>query len=427
MNIGIIGGGASGMVLASMIKNSNVTLIERNSKLGRKLLLTGNGKCNFTNDDFENLDDIYNNDFAKKIYSRYDKNEFINFMNDIGIKPKKEVHKRSTYYYPNSNKATSVYYALYDRILSNNVKILYDTFVDNVVIKDNKFYVHSKNNCYEFDKLVIATGGKSYKNTGSDGSFFKIINDIGHKVVKPVPALCGIDYIDNDLKKIKGVRVDAKVIAKVCAESDIEKEFVECGEIQFTENGISGIPVMNLSRKINRYIDSGYNTFLYIDFYDTNNAYDYNDINYSEKEYQNLILYLKNRQKHIYYKSSKDFLCGFLPDELAEVVLKRCNIAIKKVKDLTDKEIEDIAHNLQSFKIDSLSIKGFDNAQITIGGIDENEINNDSLESKLYKGLYFIGEVINIDGKCGGYNLQLAFSTAAVVNESILSGGNDNG
>ena len=170
MRIGIIGGGASGMMLAAQLKNRDVTIIERNNKLGKKLLLTGNGKCNFTNYNFTDLNHKYNNDFAISIYNKFDNISCIDFFADIGVVSKVETHKGINYIYPNSNKSLSVYYCLIDRIINNGVKILYNSLVKDVKYIDNKFILTlDDNKKLEFDKIVLATGGKSYSNTGSDG------------------------------------------------------------------------------------------------------------------------------------------------------------------------------------------------------------------------------------------------------------------
>lgn len=408
MKIAIIGGGASGMILASKLYNKNVTIFERNSKLGKKLILTGNGKCNFTNDDFENIDEIYNNNLAKEIYKKFDKDDFLCYMKELGIVPKKENHRGKVYYYPNNNKSSSVYYSLLDKIKNNNINILCNSYVNDIVVNDGKFNIVTDTNTYIFDKVIIATGGMSYKNTGSDGSFYSIIKKLGHNIIKPLPALCGFFHNDKILKSTKGFRVDATVKFEVNNNSTTKK-YVESGEIQFTENKISGIPIMNLSRYISREIDNGHKVTLHLDFYNIDN-------NTSLKD-EELTLYneLKNRRENIFYKDAKDFLCGFLPDELSTAIINKASICKPKVENITDAELKSIVSLISDYTINDISLSGFENAQITIGGVDVNDINTVNLESKIVKNLYFIGEVIDIDGPCGGYNLQLAYSSASVV------------
>lgn len=401
MNVGIIGGGASGMILASLIKSDDknkITLIERNSKLGKKLLLTGNGKCNFTSGTFTNLDDIYNNDFAKNIYKRYDNRCFIDFMESIGVVPKLEYHKGIEYYYPNTNKSTTVYYNLFDKICNNKINIKYNEKVIDIEKVDEIFNVRTENNRYIFDKIFISTGGITYKKTGSDGSIFEILKKLGHKIIKPLPALCGILFEDDDLKNIENVRIDAKIIAE-----SGKTKYEEIGEMQWTRFGISGIPVMNLSRKINRYVYNGGKVKLTINFCT------------DEMLLKKLVL----RKKNLYYKNTVDFLCGFLPDEIARVILKRSGVKCKKVSELTGTDLNNIFINITNFRINNILYNDTDNAQVTIGGVSTDEVSIETLESKIVKNMFFLGEVLDIDGKCGGYNLQLAFSTAKVASENL--------
>ena len=328
-------------------------------------------------------------------------------MRDIGIEPKIDIHKGYKYYYPNSNKSTSVYYALLDKIVANDIDILYDTFVKDIRINNGRFNVILNDDQLTFDKIVIATGGNTYKNTGSDGNIYKILEKLGHKIIKPLPALCGFTYEDKELLSLKGVRVDAKAYAKVWSsdKNGIEKEFIECGEIQFTQNGISGIPIMNLSRLVNRYIDDGRRADLSIDLSPTTKN---NDL-------LNLTEYLNDRKEKIYYKKARDFLCGYIPDEIADKIIRRCGIIDKSVSNLNTSDIVKIAKLILDFGIENIKIPSIDNAQITIGGVDTNEVDGASLESKIIKNMYIIGEALDVDGKCGGYNLQFAYSSAATV------------
>lgn len=404
MKIGIIGGGASGMILASKLKRKDVTILERNSKLGKKLLLTGNGKCNFTNMDFDDISNIYNNDFAINVFKKYDNNSFIEYFKEIGIVPKVEVHKGIKYIYPNNNKSTSVYYNLLDRITTNGVMIKYDSCVKGISVKGNEFIVTCDNGeSYSFEKLVLATGGKSYKNTGSDGKGYEFAKELGHTIKNIYPGLCALKFEDRDLKNFKGIRVEAKI----SAHNDIV-DFNEIGEIQFTEFGLSGIPVMNLSSKISSHMLEPIEVTLNFAIMLGRNI-----------ECDELICFLRDRQKNLNYKKLEDFLCGFLPNELGKVIIDRANVKCRNVKELNENDIKSIANNILSFKIIINGTADFDNAQITIGGVNTDEVYKDTLESKLVKNLYFIGEMLDIDGRCGGYNLQLAYSTASIVADSI--------
>lgn len=393
MDIAIIGGGASGMILASMLdkKYGNVTIYEKNTKLGKKLLLTGNGKCNFTSGDFDNLKYIYNNDFAINLYNKYNNEKCLEFYKSLGIEPKLEIHKGKKYYYPKSNKSTSVYYNLLDKITTNGINIKCDCDIKSVDKKDSKYVITSNDGKkYTSDRIVFATGGLSYKKTGSDGEALNILKKFGHKIVKPIPGLTGLITSDKDISELKGVRVDCTIYNE---KYDIE----ESGEVQFTEYGISGIPVFNISNKINRFIDSGEKIILNIDF----------EVTESD---------IKIRAKNLYYKKVRDFLCGLIPDELSLTILKRIKIDTNKsVKSLNETELKNIYNILSKFEISISSYQSFDNAQVTIGGVDVTDIDIETMESKKSPGLYIIGEALDIDGICGGYNLQLCYSTACAV------------
>ena len=420
MNIGIIGGGASGMILASKLKKKNVTLIEKNNKLGKKLLLTGNGKCNYTNLNYNNLDIIYNNDFAIKLYKKYDNYSFIDYFRELGIVPKIETHKGIDYIYPNSNKSTSVYYCLLDKILSNGVNILYNSEVIDISLDRNKFYVTLNNKkTLEFDKLVLATGGMSYKNTGSDGFGHKLAMKLGHNIADLLPGLSALKFtIDkNERYRFNGkCRVNAKVVYK----SKVSN-YEETGEIQFNDNIISGIPVLNLSNKIAKDLKMNLPIKILIDFSDSlliDNGLKKIEIS-DDLKIKKIKEVLINRRDNTNYRKTKDFLCGFLPDEINDALLKISGISNKDLSNLKDSECETLAKNIAAFTIYINELPNFDNAQITIGGVDINQIDINTLESKIIKGLYFMGEILDIDGICGGYNLQLAYSTASVVADSL--------
>lgn len=405
MNIAIIGGGASGMLLASMIKKHKVTLFEKNSKLGKKLLLTGNGKCNFTNNSFKKIKEIYNSDFAINIYRRYDKEKFIQFFYDLGIEYEINNHRNILFYYPKTNKASSVYNAIFDKIIFNKTIVKLETNVLDIKKEKDKFIVITNDRNYSFDKIVISTGGNSYNITGCCGDGYKISKKFGHNIIKPLPALSGYRIQDFDLEK-KGIRVYTKVSA---FNENLNKIVqTEIGEVQFSGKTISGYPVMNISRVINRDIDKGIKYSLKLDL--TFGISNFNSVEY-----------LIKRKEKIFYRQKKNFFSGLIDDNIAKYIFKKA--AIKdldlSVSYFSNSELMLIFNIIKNFNIKINSFLGFDDAQLTIGGVDTEEINNKTLESKKVKGLYFTGEVMDIDGKCGGYNLQMCFSTASVVFEAI--------
>lgn len=406
MNIAIIGGGASGMLLASMIEKHKVTLFEKNSKLGKKLLLTGNGKCNFTNKCFDNINKIYNSEFAIEIYNKFDNISFINYLYSIGVETEVNIHKGIKFCYPKTNKSISVYYALLDKINNNNVSIKLNTNIKDIIKINDKFLVYTESDKYEFDIVIISTGGMSYSSTGSTGDGYIFAKKFGHNIIKLLPALSGYRINKIYLGNNKGVRINTKVSA---INSDNKEEIaIEYGEVQFSDDSISGYPIMNLSRIINRDIDNGVNIEFILDL--TYGINDFNDVKY-----------LIKRKKNLHYRKKRDFLSGVIDDSIINYIFEK--IGIKdldaKVSEFSDYELGVIYDKIHNFDIKLVKNLGFDCAQLTIGGIDTNEINNDTLESKKVNGLYFIGEVMDVDGKCGGYNLQICYSSASIVNNSI--------
>ena len=418
----IIGAGASGSFLACLIDDEkyDVTVFEKNGKIGKKLLLTGNGKCNFTNGDFKDLNKIYHNeDFVKYAIGNYGNKSFIEFMNSIGVEVRKEIHHDKEYFYPRTEKSTSVYYDLLDKIKNKNIDLVLNQEVLEIRFDKNKFVIKSKNEGGrlredEFDKVVVATGGASYKNTGSDGSFFRIIKELGIEVKDLYPSLCGLIPKDDKLKDIKGVRINAK------ASLYIDEEFIssEYGEIQFTSYGISGIPIMNLSRFVKPAIVEDKEVKIKINFFVTNEE-EYEKSDDLEKFLTECLKRLKERSEALQYKRAEDLFCGLINEEIVNIIYDRIKINKKYVRDLTDDELLKIAKELYEFDIDIDDTEDINNAQVTRGGVDTKEVDNKTFMSKKIRNLYFIGEVLDIDGICGGYNLQFAYSSSKALSENL--------
>ena len=418
----IIGAGASGSFLACLLDDEkyDITIFEKNNKIGKKLILTGNGKCNFTNGDFKDLDKIYHNaDFVKYAIGNFGNKSFIEFMNSIGIVERKEIHHDKEYFYPRTEKATSVYYDLLDKIMDKNIELVTNQEVLEIRFDKNKFLVKSKNEGGrlredEYDKVVVATGGASYKNTGSDGSFFRILKELGIEVNNLYPSLCGLIPKDNKLKDIKGVRINAK------ASLYIDDKYVdsEYGEIQFTSFGISGIPIMNLSRYVKEAIVNEEEVRIKINFFVTNEE-EYEKSDDLEKFLTDSLKKLKERSEVLQYKRAEDLFCGLINEEIVNIIYDRLKINKKYVRDLTDDELLKIAKELYEFDIDIDDTEDINNAQVTRGGVDTKEVDNKTFMSKKIKNLYFVGEVLDIDGICGGYNLQFAYSSSKALSENL--------
>ena len=243
---------------------------------------------------------------------------------------------------------------------------------------------------FEFicDKLIIATGGMTMTNTGSDGSGYDIAKKLGHKIIEPKPALTALVIKDFSLKQASGVRAKGKV--------ELDNVHKQHGEIQITEYGLSGIPVFNLSRNAHE------GSIVNIDFFP----------DYSEEELTSILEQIFNiRQK----ENILSALTGLINEKLAQVLLSLGNIKNELAGDISHENIIRIAYLLKNNKHIVSKRKGFDFAQVTQGGVSCDEINSRTMESKIVKGLYFAGEIIDVDGVCGGYNLQWAWASGAIA------------
>lgn len=417
MDIIIIGGGASGLLLALLLsenKNNNITLIEKNNKLGKKLVLTGNGKCNFTNNlfDVNDLSDdsfykqYYNNLFVKNIINKFSKNQLLDLFDKIGISYIDTEKYNVKYYYPRSNNSRSIFYNIYDKIVENKINIIYNEEFIDYSFNNNKYLITTNKNKYKSDILCIATGGKSYQNTGSDGRVINIMKNHKYNILEPLPALSPLNC-KNDIifDYCNNIRVLAKVTS-VINDNTIESDI---GEIQIQKNILSGIPIFQLSSKISRSLFDKEKVRILINF-----LYEFNN-------FDSAFEFIKQRKQLIYYKTVDSLLCSYINDNIILSIIKKLNINKKYIKELNDNELRNITELLFNYSIEIDKTMGFDYAQITSGGIDTNEL-TECLESKKEKDLYFIGEIVDIDGKCGGFNLQYAFSSAMVVANKINNG-----
>ena len=387
----IVGAGVSGLTAAIKVKSdkNEVILLEKNSEVGKKILITGNGRCNFLNDKFDPtyFHSVKENNL-KTIITEENKNKVLDFITELGI----EYKIKNGYYYPFTNKASTIRDTFLEEVLRRNIKIKYNYNVEKIEKNNDKFII---NNEIECDILIISTGGKSYKITGSTGDGYKLLNSFNHSVTDLSPSLVQIKTEGKYLKKLKGVRTDSIVSIW----NDKEKIKEEYGELQLTDYGVSGICVFNLSR----YVSSFDNTYIKINFL----PYIETNLNeYLEKKDSSLNIY--------------DILVRMLNDKIVNVILELTNIdKNKKYNELSIKEKELLSNYLTSFTLKVTGTKSFDEAQVTKGGIDLNEIDLSSFESKKINNLYIIGEVLDVDGDCGGYNISFAIISALIASNSI--------
>ncbi len=398
----IIGAGASGM-LAGIIAARNgakVTIIEQKDRVGKKILATGNGRCNISNRKVSS-DDYYYDSREKKLFietilSQFTVEATIAFFHEIGIDI---VEKEDGKLFPRADQATSVVSALLMELDKLKVDIVYQERVEKIEIASN-FQIITNNKKYYCNKLIIAGGGCSSPVLGSDGSCFKLVEQLNHTTSKLFPSLVQLKTDYSYLKHLMGTKCNA-LVSLHSEDKEILKE--EFGELLFTEYGISGPPVLQISRVAGDFLNKNLKVYIRIDLV-------------NEYSYEQLEELLINRANRMPKRTMEQLLIGFINSKLIIPILKTSNIDIhKNVSDMTKQERKEILKNLKQLTMKVTGTMDFKNSQVTAGGVEISEIEHQTLESKLVKNMYFCGEIINVDGACGGYNLQWAWSTGFVA------------
>ena len=393
----IIGGGASGLIASiyAAKKGRKVTILEKNKILGKKILITGNGKCNYYNND-QNLIHYHteNKELLSEIFTKINQQEILKFFDSIGIIPK----IKDGYYYPYSNQATSIQTALIKEAKLQNVEIITETEALNITKENNIFKVKTNNNTYKGNKIILSTGSFSCPKTGSDGLGYNLASSLGHNIIKPLPALVQLKVNTNFLKEWHGIRSDVKV-------SQIENNKLinsQIGEIQLTDYGLSGICIFSLSGKISRGLYQNKKEQISINF-----LHPFNITNSNE-----FITWMNNRNKQVLNRTISDLLDGCLNYKLINLLLKLSKIDRNTSwNNLSTKDKSILGNNLTNFIVDIIGTKSYDFSQTCTGGIPLTELNLKTMESLITKNLYITGELLDIDGDCGGYNLTNAWIT----------------
>lgn len=445
MDIAVIGGGASGLTaaIAAARNGAHVTVFERNDKVGKKILVTGNGKCNISN---MSLSEEYyyseDRDFVVSAFNKFGLDDTLSFFKGLGLL----LTEKRGGIYPYSEQASSVLDALKFEAESLGVKFDSDCFVReitscvgndlenvhyNVVYEKNIREINSVDNACNtsdkrgrtigktsgkntkqskalvvsveslnalFDKVIVATGGKASPKSGSDGNGYRLVKKLGHSVTSTYPALIGLKCKGEFWKSISGVRCGA--IVKLYADNTFIGE--DLGELQLTDYGISGIPVFQISRLAAKALGEDKKVKAMVDFVPELSLEDV----VSEGEFRFLLLSERTKEQ---------FFNGFINKKLVLMLLKK--LGMDADARICKEDILKFWKLAKNFEVDVIGDNGFDQAQVTAGGVPLNEING-NFESVLHKGLYIVGELLDVDGMCGGYNLQWAWTGGYIAGEA---------
>lgn len=394
----VIGGGAAGMIAASTASNMghDVILLEKNDRLGRKILITGKGRCNITNNcDIEELIENVptNGKFLYSAFYTFTNEQVIDMFNSLGLKTKTERGKRV---FPESDRAKDVVVALEKQLKQSNTKVILNAKVDKINQKNGKVesVTLSDKRTIKCDRVIIATGGVSYPRTGSTGDGYKFAKDLGHTIIKPKPSLIGLVTIEDvsAMNKLGLRNIAIKVLDKKG-----KKIYDDFGELEFSNVGIEGPTIRSASCRMKSLENESYKVIL-----DLKPALDEETL---DKRIQ------KDFKKYTNSKFEKA-LDDLLPQKLIPYVIKLSEIDKDTlVHQISREQRRHLVNLLKNVEFNIKNYKSIDEAIVTSGGIKTNEINSSTMESKLIEGLFFAGEVIDVDAYTGGFNLQIAFST----------------
>ena len=398
--IAVIGGGASGLMAAITAKKSGkeVIILERKDRILKKVLITGNGRCNITNVN-ANISNYFGKNISsvENILNRFTPQDTMDFFNELGIICDEENRGKV---YPLSGQASSVVDALRFEAERLGIKIETEFYVRKIEKDGFKFRIYSEDRKkIEAGRVILAAGGQSYPELGSNGSGFELAKELGHSVTKLSPSIVQLKTEKNQVKGLQGIKTDVAVTAY----GDNKKICTYDGELLFTDYGISGNVVFNISFVMPLYK----NVEFEIDFME---KFDYNE----------LYEMLKERKRILSHLTMENYFNGMINKKLGQFLSKVSGIEklSKPVKDLNDSDIRKLCTVLKKYRVKILETTGFKNAQVTAGGVSLDEVNTETLESKIVKGLYFSGEVLDVYGECGGFNLQWAWASGYIAGEN---------
>lgn len=397
----VVGGGASGLCAAVCAARNGceVTLIEKNSVLGKKLSMTGNGRCNLTN--LEMNCDCYNPAARGRMeswLSKFGSKETIDFFRSLGVVTMSE----DGYIYPISGQATTVVSALENELNRLGAEIVFGSQLKKIERTGEGLLVTTSAGSYACDKVIIATGSLSgAKTTMSTGDGYYICNKLGMNIKDTYPALVGFKAISEDIMPEAGVRCKARISFYLGEELLAREE----GEVQLLNDGISGIPVMQASRAISKFVSEKKPVYALIDLFP----------DYSEESFEELVeemLRLNDK------RTISEFLYGFGNSNIADMILKRMKFSPSmKISNISESMRRNILEGYRKIKVNIAESNGYQQSQVTTGGISLGDIKDDFSFTK-DEDIYVVGELLDVDGRCGGYNLQFAFMSGCIAGNS---------
>lgn len=414
VRVAVIGGGASGCMAAitAAQAGADVHIFEKNEKPGKKLYATGNGRCNLTNLHMD--DSCYHTRTADKngsslIHSaieRYSPADQIRFFADLGV----PVYDRDGYVYPRTNQAQTVVRALEKRIAALGIRVHTDCPVRKIrrsqqgtKADDAVFYVDCNDReARAFDTVILCTGGMAGPQYGTTGDGYRLAASFSHKISTPLPALTALECRGQFLKRAAGVRCRAAVTLYTGNDKKQIREGREEGEVQMTDYGISGIPVMQISGMAARLLESKQRVFVQIDFLP-----EFSDSAFNDE--------IERRMREDRSQMLGDLFLGLVHKKILDLLLAEKGLqAEMKARRIDDAGIRQILQSMREYTLEVIQVKSFKQAQVTSGGILLEDTDAD-FQSRLQPGLFFAGEVLDVDGRCGGYNLQWAFATGYIA------------
>lgn len=391
----VLGGGASGLMaaLAAQSQGARVTVVEKNHRIGKKLITTGNGRCNYTNRHAQAHDYNYP-DFVREVYSRFSPHDTVDFFRQLGIEPKDEENGKV---YPMSEQASSFLDVFLYEFGIRDIQLILDATVESVERIGHRFRVHILNaSSIDADGIVVALGGKAFPLSGSTGDGQKIARMLGHESTELYPGLVKLKIDSPYLSHLAGVKINTSVA--LLQDRDVVQ--VESGDLLFTPYGLSGPPILQLSRQANALLRNGHHPFIQFTLLPSTSVASVRDRIYKNPE-----------------KPLNQALIGLIHKRFIIPMIKEIGIDSPGIllKEVSEEQRERLMDLLYEWKLPISGSLGFSEAQITIGGVRLSHIDPETMASKTVKGVYFAGEVMDIDGPCGGYNLQWAWSSGFVA------------